>query len=271
MRSLTAPRRCRVSAGWQNRGYDPNAIATLFPGSVQEEIWLDMHRESVMRVPMFRVKGCDQFFVSLIVRQLRVSVLLLGDFAFRKGEVGDRMYFVEKGFVQIGTADRAVVFASKGPGTYVGELTLFNPGQRRSASAWSLSDCVLYTLSIASFSDVLKLFDKDGTLYEQMKHITQSEAQKQKAINTEQRGGRSSDVGVSTPRLPTPRLDAGSTSDGWHEDGGTAAQAASRHDGAKEGWQPLAWLRQRANAGSAQVHLALSTGKPWAEPGRLTA
>ena len=167
-----------------NRGYDTSAIAALFPAAVQEEIWMDMHLENVQRVPMFRAKGCDEFFISLIVRALRVNVLLDGDFAFRQGEVGDKMYFIKTGYIQIGMADRSIVYVSKGPGTYVGELTLFNPGQRRSASAWSLCDCVLFTLSIADFKAVLELFDKDGRLYEQMRHITQSEAQKQRQLNS---------------------------------------------------------------------------------------
>ena len=65
-----------------SRGYDTASIAAMFPAAVQEEIWMDMHLESVQRVPMFRAQGCDEFFVSLIVRALRVNVLLDGDFAF---------------------------------------------------------------------------------------------------------------------------------------------------------------------------------------------
>ena len=114
-----------------SRGYDTTAIAAMFPNAVQEEIFNDLHRAAVRRVPMFQCVGCDGFFFNSIVRMLRVNVLLEGDMAFRQGEVGDRMYFIKTGYLQIGNSDRSVVFVSKGPGSYVGELTMFNPGMVR--------------------------------------------------------------------------------------------------------------------------------------------
>jgi len=155
----------------------------MFPAAVQEEIFVDMHRHAVKRVPMFQCSGCDESFFATIVRLLRVNVLLEGDFVFRQGEVGDRMYFIKTGYLQIGTADRSVVFASKGPGTYLGELTMFNPGQRRNASSWSLSDCILFTLEITDFYAVLQRYDKDNSLYNEMKHISVAQSQKQSKIN----------------------------------------------------------------------------------------
>jgi len=210
---------------------------------------MDMHLENVRRVPMFKAKGCDEFFISLIVRALRVNVLLDNDFAFRQGEVGDKMYFIKTGYIQIGLPDRSMVFVSKGPGTYVGELTLFNPGQRRSASAWSLCDCVLFTLSINDFKGVLSMYDKDGTLYDQMKHITQSEAHKQTRINNAKKMSVAGSSGPSTSTSGASGASGASGSSGPRAnatlDARAAAEAATREFDERQRRRNGSWLRSR--------------------------
>ena len=144
-----------------------------------------MHKEAVRRVPMFQCDGCDESFFNTIVRLLRVNVLLENDFVFKQGELGDRMYFIKTGYLQIGSPDRSIIFVSKGPGSYLGELTLFNPGVRRNASAWSLSDCILFTLEISDFEAVVARYDKSAekNLYERMKAISMAQGFTQKKIN----------------------------------------------------------------------------------------
>jgi potassium voltage-gated channel Eag-related subfamily H protein 1 len=134
-----------------SHGYDIGAIASLFPTGLQEEIFSDMHLEAVRRVPMFQIPECDSGFLHTIVRLLRISVLLEGDFVFKQGEIGLCMYFIKVGYLQVGSEDRAIVYVSKGPGSYLGENTLFNPEMRRNASAWSISDCIFFTLAITDF------------------------------------------------------------------------------------------------------------------------
>ena len=79
----------------------------------------------------------DVTFVRAIVRLLKPQVLLEGDFAFRKNEPGDTMYFIQMGRIQIGNVDFSVVFAVKRARSYFGEFAMFT-AQRRSASARAL-------------------------------------------------------------------------------------------------------------------------------------
>ena len=111
---------------------------------------------------MFQCIDCDNtIFLSAISRELRVQVVLDGDYVFKAGEVGDRMYFTKTGYIQIsvplaqqpvpgrsgGGGSRGkcngqqrsvsathvhtdagsdgVVIATLGPGGYFGELALF--------------------------------------------------------------------------------------------------------------------------------------------------
>ena len=57
--------------------------------------------------------------------------------------------------------------------------------QRRNASAWSLTDCILFTLETKDFYQVLKQYDdKDNSLYDEMKGIALSQSAHQEKINT---------------------------------------------------------------------------------------
>lgn len=100
-----------------------------------------MYEDIVRKVPMFA--ATDANFIRALVRLLKPQVLLEGDYAFRYGEVGDTMFFVQSGLVQIGNEGFSTVYAALGQGKYFGELALFT-AQRRTASARAGMDCTLY-------------------------------------------------------------------------------------------------------------------------------
>jgi len=166
-----------------SRGYDTNAIAAMFPLGVQEEIFADMHVRALRRMPMFHLAACDESFFKTMVRMLRVNVLLDGDFIFKEGELGDRMYFIKTGYLQIGNATGVIVYASKGPGSFFGEFAMFSTTFRRNGSAWALTDCILFTLTNADFQAVLARFDDHGEVYEQMRAIAFAQRSSQKKTN----------------------------------------------------------------------------------------
>ena len=59
-----------------------------------------MYEHIIRKVPMF--DATDDNFIRALVRMLKPEVLLVGDYAFRYGEAGESMYFVQSGAVQIG-------------------------------------------------------------------------------------------------------------------------------------------------------------------------
>lgn len=136
-----------------SNGFDLQRIAETFPRNVQEDTFFFMYEHVVRQVPMFA--ATDNNFVRALVRMLKPQVLLEGDFAFRYGEMGDTMFFVQAGAVQIGMfrpsgEGFSSVYATVEKGSYFGELALFTR-QRRMASARGLQDCILYALSNNDF------------------------------------------------------------------------------------------------------------------------
>ena len=99
---------------------------------------------------------------------------------------------------------------------------MFNPGLRRNASAWSLSDCILFTLEIKDFEAVIARFDKDHKLYNEMKEISTNQACRQKANNASQVRRQSFE-----DRSPAAPANAGSNAQGVV--GGVTSGIAAAH------------------------------------------
>lgn len=76
-----------------------------------------------------------------------------GDVLFRKGDVSKEFYYLEQGTVLIPEIDKQI-----GPGKLIGEIGIFAPDRKRTASALCLVDCQMFVISE---HDVFDLFARD--------------------------------------------------------------------------------------------------------------
>ena len=136
-----------------SRGISIQEVTASLPETVRGEVLYLMHEQLLRKVPMFR--DTDDMFIKALVRTLQPQVLLRGDYLFRMNEPGDCMFFIKNGCVQIKNLDGTVVFASLMPGAFLGELSMLT-GQRRSASAQAIADCVLFLMRTIDFDEVMK-------------------------------------------------------------------------------------------------------------------
>ena len=82
-----------------SRGFNVEEIAAALPLHLQQEVFLHLHEHLVRQVPMF--EGCDDGFIKALVQLLLPQVLLQGDYAFKVLELGQTMYFIQNGSIQI--------------------------------------------------------------------------------------------------------------------------------------------------------------------------
>lgn len=75
-------------------------------------------RSLVSSVPFFTRAG-DSSFVSDVVSNLKYEVFQPGDIIIREGSVGDKMFFIQEGIVDIVARD-GTVKTSLGDGAYFG-------------------------------------------------------------------------------------------------------------------------------------------------------
>lgn len=57
-------------------------------------------------------EACDEGFIKALVQLLKPQVLLQDDCVFRAHELGDCMYFIQNGCIQIVSADEMVVYST---------------------------------------------------------------------------------------------------------------------------------------------------------------
>ena len=138
-----------------SRGISIQEVTASLPETIRGEVLYLMHEQLLRKVPMFR--DTDDMFIKALVRTLQPQVLLRGDYLFRMNEPGDCMFFIKNGCVQIKNLDGTVVFASLMPGAFLGELSMLT-GQRRSASAQAIADCMLFLMRTIDFDEVMKDF-----------------------------------------------------------------------------------------------------------------
>lgn len=109
-----------------------------------------------MQIPLFKnlpEQELDHLANTLRVRELPPETLL-----FSEGDVGDRFYTVIYGQVEVikalGTAEEWVL-GVKGPGEFIGDLSLLNRNGLRTASVRSIGEAALFEMTLAEFAGLL--------------------------------------------------------------------------------------------------------------------
>ena len=83
-------------------------------------------------------------------------ILFLGDIVIKEGTIGNKMYFIQEGIVDIVLASGEVA-TSLSDGSYFGEICLLTKA-RRVASVRSETYCNLYSLHKDHFNEVLESY-----------------------------------------------------------------------------------------------------------------
>jgi glucose-6-phosphate 1-dehydrogenase len=115
--------------------------------------WLEVvNRGAIESVPLFQ--ECDAIFQQNIAMVLKPDVVDPGDHVIRKGDVGDAMYFLVRGDVDVIDGDGRVI-TTLGPGNFFGEMALIL-AEPRTASVRARQRCELFALHKADFNRVLR-------------------------------------------------------------------------------------------------------------------
>jgi voltage-gated potassium channel len=103
----------------------------------------------VAKVPFFHSLGAA--VIAEVARTLRPREYPAGGIIVRRGEVGDCMYFVVEGEVEVEVRPNSVFLGS---GTFFGEAALLT-GDPRNASVYAARACTLLSLDIVDFRELL--------------------------------------------------------------------------------------------------------------------
>ncbi|KAI8914780.1 hypothetical protein DFJ77DRAFT_33617 [Powellomyces hirtus] len=95
------------------------------------------------------------------------AIFLAGEYIIRKREVGQEMYFLSKGKVEVVSSDGKTVYSSIGPGSFFGELgVLFDIP--RTASVRTLTNSFCMVLSRTDLQEVMREFPSISERFEKV-------------------------------------------------------------------------------------------------------
>jgi voltage-gated potassium channel len=141
---------------WESRrGQGENSILGELPLSLKTQVSMFLNKDIIEKVPLF--KGASPLLIEDIVTNLRAVVYLPGDSIVRKGELGEDMFFISQGSVNVVSEDGATVYATLGAGSFFGEMALILSSPR-TATIVAVDYCDLYTLRKAAFERILKRY-----------------------------------------------------------------------------------------------------------------
>jgi serine phosphatase RsbU (regulator of sigma subunit) len=115
-----------------------------------------MKEKLLARAPIF--KGLPEEEIEKLAETLTVREVPPDTILFQEGEVGDRFFIIIQGQIEVikavGTPEERSI-GVRGPGEFVGELSLINRAGLRTASVRSVGDAHLWEMSHDEFDDIL--------------------------------------------------------------------------------------------------------------------
>jgi serine phosphatase RsbU (regulator of sigma subunit) len=116
-----------------------------------------MPHRLLAQVPLF--KNLPEAELKRLSAELRVEELPSGSVLFEEGDCGDLFYVILEGEFEVlqavGTPEERVI-AVRGPGDFFGELSLFNPDGRRTATVRSKGKAKLWEMSHGEFDELIR-------------------------------------------------------------------------------------------------------------------
>lgn len=144
---------------WQTRrGFNESDILSELPAPIRNEVEYHLRSDIVGKVPLF--KGAQEPMVRALVARLTPRVAIPDELIVRRGEIGESMFFIANGTVDVLGTDGQTV-ATLTDGSFFGEISLLERGPR-TANVRAASYCDLYTLEKSALDDVAAEFPEFG-------------------------------------------------------------------------------------------------------------
>ncbi|XP_041045215.1 cyclic nucleotide-gated cation channel beta-3-like [Carcharodon carcharias] len=142
---------------WESQGQlDSSELLESMPIKMQLSIAIDQNYAIISKVDLF--KDCDQQMIYDMLLRLKSVVYLPGDFVCKKGDIGNEMYIIKTGQVQVlGGPDGKKVLITLKVGSVFGEISLLAGagGNRRTANVIASGFANLFILNKKTLSEIL--------------------------------------------------------------------------------------------------------------------
>ncbi|XP_068721829.1 uncharacterized protein [Montipora capricornis] len=137
----------------RNKGVDASSLFEGLPLSLQADITHDLYKDLIETVPLFQ--GTEIGFLRMLAMKFKPVYFLSKEYVVRQGDMGQEMYFVHRGLVEV-VSDHAdpVIIDVMGEGGFFGEISLMFSCPR-TASVRAKTNCDLFVLTKKDLDEVL--------------------------------------------------------------------------------------------------------------------
>jgi len=106
----------------RNKGVDLENLFQGLPISLQADITLSLYKDIIESVPLFQ--GTELGFTKMLSLYIRPLLVPKGEYIVRKGDIGEEMFFINKGAVEVVSEhDNPIIFDTMTPGRFFGEIS----------------------------------------------------------------------------------------------------------------------------------------------------
>ncbi|KAJ3025965.1 UNVERIFIED_CONTAM: hypothetical protein HDU68_006405 [Siphonaria sp. JEL0065] len=144
---------------YKGKYFEEEIILGEMNESLKQEIAVHNCRDLIAKVPFLKREvgdGRDAHFLARIAKTLRPTYFTKGDLIFDQGWVGNEMYFIQEGRVDIIVNGNRV--GELEDGAFFGEVALLSETPR-TATVVAATHAVLYSFGRADFSEILKDYE----------------------------------------------------------------------------------------------------------------
>jgi len=152
-------------------------IHELSPG-LRSKISLFLYHDMLVSVPIF--SDCNINVLIELAQAIRAHVFMPRDIIINEGHIGEEMYIIGDGQVQVRRPDGMLV-AVLGKGKFFGEMALLSPDLKRQCRVEAHSICDIYELRKVDMNNIFALHPK---LREDMLNVALKRKQDNEAIQS---------------------------------------------------------------------------------------
>ena len=142
----------------KQRFFNEHEIIGELSRDLQTEVVLKLNESMIRKNDFF--KSLSKKAVTEMIQRLDMYSFLPNENIVYEGEVGNEMFFLYDGLVEVYLASENKILTKLGPGDYFGEIALMSESIR-TASVRALTFCDLYTIRKEDMDAILSLFPED--------------------------------------------------------------------------------------------------------------
>jgi len=109
-------------------------------------------------------KNGDVYSFEWLIPHMKKEIIKEGTIIFNKGDKADKMYYIKKGALKVKEINKIVE-----EGNVIGEMGIFSPAKKRTASAECVRELEVYTIT---HKDIVKLYYKSPILVFKIMQLT---------------------------------------------------------------------------------------------------